>query len=48
MIEGMDSFKVAKLMAENKQQEQQPQPTKTKVYIKNAGVYKFEGKPKDI
>ena len=46
MIEGMDSFKVAKLMAENKQQEQQP--TKTKVYIKNAGVYKFEGKPKDI
>jgi peptidyl-prolyl isomerase H (cyclophilin H) len=44
MIEGMDSFKQAKLLAENKQQE----PTKTKVYIKNAGVYKFEGKPHEV
>ena len=45
MIEGMDSFKQAKLHAENKHTEQ---PTKTKVYIKNAGVYKFEGKPNEI
>ena len=41
MIEGMDDFKRTKLLVEGKEDEQ---PTKTKVYIKNAGVYKFENK----
>jgi cyclophilin family peptidyl-prolyl cis-trans isomerase len=42
MIEGMDEFKKIKLAVENKQADA---PSKTKVYIKNAGVYKFESKP---
>jgi cyclophilin family peptidyl-prolyl cis-trans isomerase len=41
MIEGMDDFKRTKMLVEGKENEPM---SKTKVYIKNAGVYKFENK----
>lgn len=46
MIEGMDDFKRAKLMVEGGKENEQP--SKTKVYIKNAGVYKFENKEQTL
>ena len=46
-IEGMDSFKRAKLQAQNPGNPN-IKPPETKVYIKNAGVYKFESKPNEL
>lgn len=44
MIEGMDDFKRIKAMVENKGGAPAVKPADTRIYIKNAGVYKFEQK----
>lgn len=48
-IEGMDEFKKVKMMVEHPEAlPAQAKPSETKIYIKNAGVYKFESTPSEL
>jgi hypothetical protein len=50
MIEGIDEFKQIQYMVERQTAEgaNKPPPKTSKIYIKNAGVYKFEAKPGEM
>jgi hypothetical protein len=42
MIEEVDNFKKAKFLYENQKEPLTNEVKKTKIFIKNSGVYKFE------